>query len=326
MTTIKGTRCAYVIGQFHCELTMRTLLKNFLLLSSILGTGSLQALPSGAEVKKLLSTNKKQPLQSLQLTIIGDSISAGALAATRLGTALSPELISGIVAAVMARDPQLFLSATLSPQSAYPEAQGSWSLKQLLLDQYKIPTARLSLDNESAVGRSMSNVTENLLKGLDEPKDGSTEHHILLMLGSNDFCQGKSPEGFKETSSEVFGRLDRMFPKAKIFVAEVPPIYQLKNFGQEMIFGQVSCEAIQRLYCDRVYATDAESVNRGYNEGLKKLVAEANKKPGEPRYKFISMPPDLTLDKTLLSSDCFHPGEEGHKKLAATVVSQMTTP
>jgi lysophospholipase L1-like esterase len=285
-----------------------------------------QALPSSAEVKKLLSTKSPPTLKALHLTLIGDSISAGALAATQLGSQPSPELIAGIMAAIVTRDLQQFLTATLSPQSAYPDADGSWSLRQQLINHYKIPANKLILDNESVAGRSMTNVTDGLMKNLNPPKDAQAEHQLLLMLGSNDFCQGKSPDEFIKASAEALRLLDQKFPKAKFFVAAVPPIHQLKKLGQEPLLGQINCEAVQRLYCNRLYDANAESIHRAYNEGLQKLLQDINKKQPRERYRFVSMPPDLTLAKPLLAFDCFHPGEEGHKKLADWMASQITRP
>jgi hypothetical protein len=100
-------------------------------------------------------------------------------------------------------------------------------------------------------------------------------------------------------------------------MAAVPPIDQLKKIGAEPLLGQVTCESVQRLYCDRIYADNAGSILQDYNHGLKKLAAESKGK--EARMTFIGLPKDLTIDKSLLAADCFHPGVDGHKRLAATL-------
>lgn len=293
----------------------------------ILATGLIvreaQALPTSAEVKKRLGLAGQPVQKSLHLTIIGDSISAGAMAGTRLGSP-SPELIAGIVGAVLTRDPEEFLNATLTPQAAYPDGDGSWSLRQQLITQHRIPASSVILTNESAAGRAMSNVTSGFVQRIKTVQNTKAEQHILLMLGSNDFCQGKSSGEFVKATTEALRILEREFPKADFFIAAVPPIDQLKKLGQEPLLGQVTCESVQRLYCDRIYATNAGTVIHDYNEGLKDLVAETNRKQAGSRYKFIGMPKDLTIDKSLLAADCFHPGIEGHKKLAATIAPQMT--
>jgi lysophospholipase L1-like esterase len=282
-----------------------------------------QALPTSAEVKKR-SDQAGQPAQkSLHLTIIGDSISAGAMAGTRLGSP-SPELIAGIVGAILTQDPEEFLNATLTPQAAYPDGEGSWSLRQQLITQHRIPASSVSLNNESAAGRAMSNITSAFVQRIKAVQSTKGEQHILLMLGSNDFCQGKSSAEFLKAATEALRILEREFPKAGFFIAAVPPIDQLKKLGQEPLLGQVTCESVQRLYCDRIYATNAGAIIHDYNEGLKNLVAETNRKQTGSRYKFIGMPKDLTIDKSLLAADCFHPGIEGHKKLAATIAPQIT--
>jgi lysophospholipase L1-like esterase len=288
-----------------------------------LNSSGAQALPSGDEVKKRIARAGKPTQKNVELTIIGDSISAGALAGTRLGSP-SPELIAGIVGAILARDPGEFLNATLNPQAAYPDGEGSWSLRQQLITQYKIPASSLTLSNESAAGRTMSSVTSSFAQRIKPAPSSKADQQVLLMLGSNDFCQGKSPSDFLKTTSEALRHLNQEFPKASFFIAAVPPIDQLKKLGPEPLLGQISCESVQRLYCDRIYATNAAAIIQDYNEGLLSLVAEANRKQAGSRYKFIGMPKDLTLDKSLLAADCFHPGVEGHKKLAATIAPQMS--
>jgi lysophospholipase L1-like esterase len=265
-----------------------------------------KALPSSAEVKKRIEKTTQPQSKSLQLTIIGDSISAGALAGTRLGSP-SPELIAGIVGAVLTRDLGEFLNATLNPQAAYPE----------LLSQNGLSFANFALNNESAPGRTMSQVTAPLVERMKTASKKEPEQAILLMLGSNDFCQGKSPDDFLKSTAEALKLLKREFPKARFFMAAVPPIDQLKKIGAEPILGQVTCESVQRLYCDRIYADNAGAILQDYNNGLKKLATEPKGK--EARVKFIGLPKDLTIDKSLLAADCFHPGVDGHKKLAATL-------
>lgn len=293
------------------------------IITAVLGTHKAMALPSSAEVKKRLDKTSQPAPKSVQLTIIGDSISAGALAGTRLGSP-SPELIAGIVGAVLSRDLGEFLNATLNPQAAYPEGDGSWSLKAQLVSQSGIPAANITLDNESAPGRTMSQVTAPFVQRLKTARNQENEQQILLMLGSNDFCQGKSSDDFLKSTAEALKLLKGEFPKARFFMAAVPPIDQLKKIGTEPLLGQVTCESVQRLYCDRVYADNAGSVIQDYNNGLKKLASESQGK--ESRITFIGLPKDLTLDKSLLAADCFHPGAEGHKKLAATLAPQMLEP
>lgn len=269
------------------------------------------ALPSSAEVKKRIEKASQPTPKSIQLTIIGDSISAGALAGTRLG-APSPELIAGIVGAVLTRDLGEFLNATLNPQAAYPEE---------LLSQSGLAAANVTLNNESAPGRTMSQVTASFVERMKITQKKDAEHSILLMLGSNDFCQGRSPDEFLKASTDALKILKNEYPKARYFMAAVPPIDQLKKIGAEPLLGQVTCESVQRLYCDRIYADNAGAIIQAYNDGLKKLVAASKGK--DTRMTFIGLPKDLTLDKSLLAADCFHPGVDGHKKLAATLAPQL---
>jgi lysophospholipase L1-like esterase len=303
---------------------MTTLLKKLMpwVLVAGLSANGAQALPSRDELKKRIAKAGQAMEKHLQLTIIGDSISAGAMAGTRLGSP-PPELIAGIVSAILTRDPEEFLNATLYPQAAYPDGDGSWSLRQQLLTYYKIPAASLTLNNESVPGRAMSNVTSTFVQRIKSAHNAKAEQHLLLMLGSNDFCQGKSPEEFIKATAEALRLLEREFPKAKLSVAAVPPMAQLQKLGPEPLLGQVTCESVQRLYCDRIYAPNAAAIIQDYNDGLKKLLAEAGRKQGAARYQFIDMPKDLTLDKSLLGADCFHPGIEGHKKLAATIAPRI---
>jgi lysophospholipase L1-like esterase len=285
-----------------------------------LSSHDLQALPSSAEVKKRLEKTNQPTPKSLQLTIIGDSISAGALAGTRLGSP-SPELIAGIVGAILTRDLGEFLNATLNPQAAYPEGDGSWSLRAQLLSQKGISGANFTLNNESAPGRTMSQITAPFVERVKSASKQEGEQAILLMLGSNDFCQGKSPDAFLKATADALKLLKNEFPKARFFMSAVPPIDQLKKIGAEPLLGQVTCESVQRLYCDRIYADDAGTILQDYNDGLKKLATESKSK--ETRMKFIGLPKDLTIDKSLLAADCFHPGVDGHKKLAATLAPQL---
>jgi len=289
-------------------------------MTAVLATHDAHALPSSAEVKKRLDKTSQPTPKSTQLTIIGDSISAGALAGTRLGSP-SPELIAGIVGAVLTQDIGEFLTATLNPQAAYPAGDGSWSRKAQLLTQSGTAAANFTVDNESAPGRTMSQVTAPFVQRLKTARKQGAEQQILLMLGSNDFCQGKSPDDFLKGAAEALKLLKREFPQARLFMAAVPPIDQLKKIGAEPLLGQVTCESVQRLYCDRIYADNAGSILQDYNAGLKKLASESKGK--DSRMKFIGLPKDLTLDKSLLAADCFHPGADGHKKLAATLAPQM---
>lgn len=278
------------------------------------------ALPSSADVKKRIEKTSQPTPKSFQLTIIGDSISAGALAGTRLG-APSPEMIAGIVGAVLTRDLGEFLNATLNPQAAYPEGDGSWSLRAQLLSQSGVSATNFTLNNESAPGRTMSQVTATFVERMNIAQKKNAEHSILLMLGSNDFCQGKSPDDFLKATADALKFLKNEYPKARYFMAAVPPIDQLKKIGTEPLLGQVTCESVQRLYCDRIYADEAGATIQAYNEGLKKLVAASKSK--DTRMTFMGLPKDLTLDKSLLAADCFHPGVDGHKKLAATLGPQL---
>lgn len=284
----------------------------------VLGSHKAPALPSSAEVKKRIEKTSPSTPKSLQLTIIGDSISAGALAGTRLGSP-SPELIAGIVGAVLTGDIGEFLNATLNPQAAYPEGDGSWSLRAQLLTQKGLSPANLTLNNESAPGRMMSQVSASFVQRIKSANKKEAEQDILLMLGSNDFCQGKSPDDFLKATADALKLLKAEFPKARLFMAAVPPIDQLKKLGPEPLLGQVTCESVQRLYCARIYADNAGAILQNYNDGLKKLVTESK----DTRMKWISLPKDLTIDKSLLAADCFHPGVDGHKKLAATLAPQM---
>ncbi|HET9237696.1 MAG TPA: SGNH/GDSL hydrolase family protein [Oligoflexus sp.] len=295
-------------------------MKQLMACAVVLASHKAPALPSSADVKKRIEKTSPSTPKSLQLTIIGDSISAGALAGTRLGSP-SPELIAGIVGAVLTRDIGEFLNATLNPQAAYPEGDGSWSLRAQLLAQKGLSPANLTLNNESAPGRMMSQVTAPFVQRMKSASKKEAEQVILLMLGSNDFCQGKSPDDFLKATAGALKLLKAEFPKAQLFMAAVPPIDQLKKLGAEPLLGQVTCESVQRLYCDRIYADNAGAILQDYNEGLKKLVTESKDK--DTRMKFISLPKDLTIDKSLLAADCFHPGVDGHKKLAATLAPQM---
>lgn len=276
-----------------------------------------------------------------QIVILGDSMSAGALANTRIGETIHPGTLAHLLAASAlgrALDTtgmpyrKTVQHLVASRRHTAFEADAAWSLRSQLAGL----TGRVNVRNFSLV----STTAEELPRQIESSRRLSAAGHssvdiVVVNAGANDWCEF-------ETSAEAY--LDQMrinldliaehHPRALVVVNGLPDVARVFSLPDRSAFrvGRLErlCSTLnesQARQCPAGIALrqhrspdlfdELRHKQRRMHEGLKELVAASQMRhkadpQGAPDFVFVDL---LALDapESSLAADCYHPGRDYHE-------------
>jgi lysophospholipase L1-like esterase len=153
--------------------------------------------------------------------------------------------------------------------------------------------------------------------------------YVTLFMGSNDVCNGTTPDVIAKNLTRALARLNRLPHKTKLVVllSSVPPIHQL---GSPLVanfpaVGGLTCQAVQRDHLKFCNAFSAPASPADYDHNQKQVeetnqkiaaVAYANQQLSNLQIVFSASLGQSDIKPELLAFDCFHPNEQGQQAIS----------
>lgn len=251
------------------------------------------------------------------LAVIGDSISSGVLASTRLGHDIDRQLLNRLTRFYFGPAHQLekfageFSELSLSATTT----DRNWGLRAAIARQYKTVAKEIPVFTAFKWGGKLEHM-DGYLDYLKEEyrKRGAPANYVMFSVGGNDFCAGKNPEDFAKQYDKKLGQALDLHPKATVLVALLPRFSDITKY-EHQYSRALSCEKFRKYYCKVVYFPDAHERSHAFNDVIRRIIYK--KRLTYPGRLFLASKVDqLYISHDDLSFDCFHLSLSGQKKLA----------
>jgi hypothetical protein len=286
-----------------------------------------------------------------RLAVLGDSIAAGFLADTTLGSSedflhvAGKQLESVSLASLKSIlkgdfDAPTFIKLIESHGSA-PEQSAllnaaDWGLRQAVNLDAKRPAPLRSVVKWGDHLKDFDKSHKSLLKAYKKKKDASPAEVLALIYGGNDFCSGTSVESFSKTVEATLAAIAQSHPSSTVLISAVPNVAVLKdiNFDYELkinakhakIFNIkskikiLSCKQIQKSLCPDLDQSVERDLSIKYNEVLEQQIGVFAKTYGG-KIMLVDEVAKIDLEPEDFAVDCFHPSEQGHRKIAESFIN-----
>jgi lysophospholipase L1-like esterase len=266
--------------------------------------------------------------------IVGDSISAGTFADSRVKTPEGNEEPSPLDN-TQPRVPFLGNKEnkeTLSWASGRELESHGRRLEKNFQNQ---EGAKLVVRNVSVPGEKAKDLVaqiEELAKAMSENQYKGMPY-VTLLIGANDACEYTELDSFKKSLKEAFARLAEITPETRIAVL-VSAIPKIPELGRPEILrmrggGNFSCKTLRDgilRFCTRLTKWETEEE---FNEGVE-VVKAFNSALQEEALAATAAHPnlDVRFDDSFyrepirpsdLAADCFHPNADAHSRLSETL-------
>jgi lysophospholipase L1-like esterase len=276
---------------------------------------------------------------SLNMAVFGDSLGAATFAGTHIGEALRVEDAWRLLRAISlqyrmpADDPAAFLERVKSI-AGYERYNGftgtqAWSHRERIQGVLGGPVAGW---NYAVPGSRTDHLSRQVAKfAADFQHSPYAPAYIAISIGGNDFCQMVPREQAVRSLFQSIREIRAVLPQSLILISGVPDIVSIYQNYDRVAFTmpgfKMTCrQRVQRFpMCDRESAllsgdsrviAAARQDLLGYQRSFAELAQRIESEfPREGPVRYAPLPV-LPSDGDILAADCFHPGVEGHRRIA----------
>lgn len=310
---------------------------------------------SAPTANKAASVEDAKLSETPHLFVLGDSLSSGVMSETKLGNSddfryiferafvkFGSSLYAGIANWNFDED---YLQAEFQNDLSKVSrsvffTENDWGIRGRIAKRHGIAVNTVGVKGAFAWGKRYDGIDalrDRLDKGEGTVQFGpqtsiadSKSPYVALSLGGNDFCSGVSRDLFKERLLIAMEKISHNFPGAHLILMKLPDFvkinaidfeYKLKVDASQKL-GKLlvpikaektitSCKSLRKSYCSEI-----ENNPLRWQE-FNSVIDEVLQNPTQNGFLNISSIESQTKEMTadLLSVDCFHPSEEGHKTL-----------
>jgi lysophospholipase L1-like esterase len=282
------------------------------------------------------------------MAAMGDSITAGFLAATDLSWFNSPssQYQTDIDAFLknleenIGRNPKALNLGGDAAHIFESRTTFSWATGKLIPSQYVLlkaklkelePTAKISAYNVAISGGITSDLIAEATSIAAKMSSGRYDvlKYVTLLIGNNDVCHSIPQSVMKANIHQAFGILSLIKQSEPIHVLmsgipRIPDVATPTIRSQKTIF-DLSCQELRKITetCASManWATQDQynaliQEIQGTNELLSEAADDANKSFSNLNVVFSNRLFDLTISPTDLAADCFHPNSNTQGRLS----------
>ena len=266
------------------------------------------------------------------MAVIGDSISAGALAIFNRTDGLNPFLLGKFLDMIL----RLGLRRSVKgiEYKQYNWATG-WreSINSHLYRLNDLSDKPLKNINAAVSGSTSFNLksqVDNVLKWSQKKLKTKAPDYVAVEIGANDLClHGKEPmTSASDYSENIRSSVERILvknPRAKILLVGIPDIFHLKKVAENsflsFIPGLNRCRNMWSFhgFCRNILEEENSSdeykqaqVRYGqYMHELENIKEDINSVWGQDTVRFATQLSSFEFKDTDISFDCFHPNKRG---------------
>lgn len=299
----------------------------------------------------IIAKSQKGSETPLSLSVIADSIGTGIFASHPLSEgitdqvknkldfkisidSLSSEKIGTLVNSLLDQFDLDKLEEKFSePDNSAFSGRAEWALPNLLgIDEGNV--------YKSAIAGSHTQIIDTHIEMLKEVEKSVKDEidYLLFSLGNNDYCdKSLSASQFKENYKKALEKYVGMnhHKKSHLVIVPILNVPHLKAITEDELYTlydeddfptiappSVSCKQIQEQMCE-VLASDIDHKNRllQFNNAIKEVAGEFES--AERKVTVIESIGESEFDKEDLAFDCFHPSQQGQKKLAVLIKESL---
>ncbi len=283
-----------------------------------------------------LGQNPNPPPLPNSMLSLGDSITAGALAAYSLTDYAHPRVIINLLK-------DLFQFAYFRKLASFEKKYLNWSTgldphRRINSHAFKLKTLNPNLTafNLAVSGASSKDVeTEQLpqLQKLSLSTFGTrVPDYTTILVGANDVCaasndQMTSLKEFEGRVTNIFSHILNLGTENRVLVSEIPALDKLPRFKDTSLFSFINPLKTCGDYwkktklCKNVLSDDPESRLQvserihSYNQILAEVVESLRNSYGD-RIRFAGNIYSEEISKEQLALDCFHPNIGGQQSIS----------
>ena len=271
-----------------------------------------------------------------RMVVIADSIGTGLLADTNLTTGeesvryvlreYGNKITSLLSDLTKEKEPSKgdLKSFYLPGSSGYASTEVDWSFPREL--------EKLGYSFDEVVNKSEAGLTAYSGKGFVdkiEAEEASSYDTVFVALGHNDVCGEASVEDLLNNYRAFLEVSLEKFSQARFVVTLPANISGIMDHDLTipvdipLIGFDISCSSVRRAYCPAMAGTIASVNNKvtALREGIQNLSQELLSERG---VSVLSSLEKDQIEATDLSIDCFHPSEEGQKKIAKVLAEEFS--
>jgi lysophospholipase L1-like esterase len=283
---------------------------------------------------------ESQPELPRSMAVIGDSISAGALAIFNRTDGLNPLLLGKFLDLILRLGLKMSIKGVEYKQ--YSWATG-WrksvdSHVSRLNELSERPVKNINAAVSGSTSFDLKAQVDNVLKWSRKKLKTKAPDYVAVEIGANDLClHGQASMSTAQDYSEnIRTSVERVLvknPRAKILLVGIPDIFHLKKVAEDSFLSFVPglnrCSQMWSFhgFCRNILEEDSsspkykEALDRygQYMHELENIEEDINSVWGQDTVRFASQLSHYEFKDTDISFDCFHPNKRGQ-----SIISDVT--
>ncbi len=273
------------------------------------------------------------------MAAIGDSITAGALAAFNRTDAHNPLMLPKFLYFLGKMGYLRSLKAMESRGHSWATGLGGKvdSHAQRLQDMADDSGFKIKILNAAISGSTSANIrsqVDEILKWSNANLKTKAPDYVLLDMGANDACGNSNAEMTKvgDYGDRVHAALVRLLkanPRTKVMIGGIPDVAHLRKVAENALLGIVpplaKCKDMWKVhkFCQNMLLEEnsdkRDEISRrisSYMHELEVITAEINQDYGSDHVRFAPAVHDYNFTSKQISIDCFHPNKKGQQAIA----------